>query len=187
MNFLLAPARGAALGLLTLAAVSPAAREAPEFREIPNFHQVNAGLYRGARPKNGGLKKLAALGIRTVIDLLPESDLGDAEADAAKAAGIRYINVPLSNIKRPALADVEKVLALINDPANQPVFVHCKRGADRTGTIIAAYRISRDGWSADEAIGEAKLYAMAWWQRAMRDFIRDYAAMQGAASPPKDR
>ena len=57
---------------------------------------------------------------------------------------------------------------------NQPVFVHCKRGSDRTGTVIAVYRMRNDGWTDDEAIKEAKKFGFGWWQFWMKDYIEDY-------------
>ncbi|MEO6436434.1 MAG: sulfur transferase domain-containing protein, partial [Tepidisphaeraceae bacterium] len=115
------------LVLTLLLATTQFAGEEPAYDELPNFHSVNAALYRGARPKAGGMQRLAALGIRTVINLLPDPEVDAQEAAAAKTAGLQYHHVPLASIGRPALAGVEQLLALINDPANQPVFIHCKR------------------------------------------------------------
>jgi len=58
------------------------------------------------------------------------------------------------------------------------VFVHCKRGADRTGTIIGCYRIAHEGWTADRALSEAKQYGMSWLERGMREYISDYHRRQ---------
>jgi protein tyrosine/serine phosphatase len=80
----------------------------------------------------------------------------------------------LSNRTAPSDAEVEQILSLVNAPDNQPVFVHCKRGADRTGTIIALYRIRHDGWTSEQAKAEAKHYGMGFWQLGMKDYISDY-------------
>jgi protein tyrosine phosphatase (PTP) superfamily phosphohydrolase (DUF442 family) len=166
-------ARFALVAAALLFTLHLAADDAP-FPELPNFHQVNRGLFRGAAPKAGGLQRLASLGIKTVLDLMgaPTRD-GDAAEDA-QAAGLRYLNVALSSYRRPAMADVEKALAIINNPANQPVFVYCTRGGDRTGVVIAAYRVSHDGWSGEAALREAKLYALGFWQYSMKKFILEY-------------
>ena len=143
-------------------------------KDLPNFEKVNNQLYRGGQPKAEGFVELKKLGIQTVIYLRGDDDKALKERAAAESAGLRFMSVPLNNWKRPSVADVEKILAMINDAGNQPVFVHCKRGSDRTGTVIAVYRMSHDGWDAKRAGDEAEHFGIGWWQFAMRDFINDY-------------
>jgi tyrosine-protein phosphatase SIW14 len=142
---------------------------------LPNFHKVNEKLYRGGQPSKGAMKELAALGIKTVVNLRGEDEETRAEALEARAAGLRYHSEPLPVYRRPNKRQVERVLSLIKDPQNWPVFVHCRHGEDRTGVIIAAYRISREGWSSEAARKEAKRYGMSRFQFAMKDYINDYA------------
>ena len=144
------------------------------YAELPNFHQVNEMLYRGGQPRAGGFEKLAVLGIKTIINLRDDDQRALSEERAVLSAGLRYFNVPLPEFAKPTNEQVERVLSLINDPENQPVFVHCKRGSDRTGTIIAAYRISHDNWTSKQAKQEANHYGMSKVQFEMRDYITDY-------------
>ena len=141
--------------------------------ELPNFHQINEHLYRGAQPKAGGIEKLAQIGIKTIVDLR-DDEQARAEEEEARSAGLGYVNIPFSNLRRPTDEQIERVLAVINLPENQPVFVHCRRGADRTGTVSAVYRIEHDGWTSEQAIDEADSYGMRPWQLGMKQFIRDY-------------
>jgi protein tyrosine/serine phosphatase len=143
-------------------------------KELPNFHQVNAKLYRGGQPRQGGIKNLASLGVNTVINLRDNDERAKSEGREAEAAGLRYFNIPLGRLGRPEDAEVERVLSLINDPKNGVVFVHCAHGADRTGVIIAVYRIAHDGWTSEQAKQEANRYGMKFWQRGMKDYIHDY-------------
>ena len=145
-----------------------------EYQELPNFHHVNKNRYRGAQPRAGGFRTLARLGIKTVVNLRDDDARARAEDTEVQAAGLRYLNVPLDNLGRPADDKIERVLAIIEAPENQPVFVHCKRGADRTGTIVAIYRIEHDGWTSERAKAEADRYGMAVWQFGMKDYIHDY-------------
>jgi tyrosine-protein phosphatase SIW14 len=168
--------------LLLLCGAAARAQESAHYPELPNFHQVNARLYRGAQPKAGGLAQLARLGIKTVINLRGADEHTATEDREAHALGLGYYNVPLPNLHRPDRASIERVLGLIADPQMQPVFVHCKRGADRTGTAIACYRIRHDGWTAAAATSEAKHYGLSWLERGMKEFIKDYARRQ--AQPP---
>lgn len=146
----------------------------PKYDELPNFHRVNDNVYRGAQPKKAGLKLLAGLGIKTILNLRDDDAMAERERAEARAAGLQYFNLPLGRTGRPKDEQVERALAILNSADNQPVFVHCKLGADRTGTIIAVYRISHDGWTSERAKAEAKRYGMHVWEVAMKDYIHDY-------------
>ena len=178
--------RIAAIAATFVLAVGATPRRVDEEKDLPRFQQVNENLYRGAQPLDGGLKDLAARGIKTIINLRGEDESTSTEEAEARAAGFNYFSVPLPGFGRPSTEQVEGILAIINDSRNWPVFVHCKHGKDRTGTIIACYRISHDHWTAKEALKEAKRYGMSWMQFGMKDFIRDYYRdYAGAAAPGK--
>jgi protein tyrosine phosphatase (PTP) superfamily phosphohydrolase (DUF442 family) len=170
--------------LLALFAAAALAQEQAEARdkELPNFHEVNARLFRGGQPKPGGLKKLAARGVKTVINLRGDDKLMLDEEREAESLGMRYFNLPLPLGGRPSREQIARALALINAPENQPVFVHCRKGADRTGVVVAAYRITHDHWTGAEAQREADEYGMGWWQRGKKDFISDYFRDRGGAA-----
>lgn len=167
------------VGLLITASATHAQNETT-YKELPNFHRVNATLYRGGQPKEGGLKQLASLGIKTVLNLRDADERASLEEGQARAAGLRYFNIPLDGLGRPSDEKIERALAIINAPENQPVFVHCKRGSDRTGTVIACYRISHDGWSSEQAKEEAKRFGLGFWEVGMKDYIRDYYERRAA-------
>jgi protein tyrosine/serine phosphatase len=166
-----------------LLAATAAANQVSQEKALPNFHRVNEHLYRGAQPKDEGMRMLAAQGIKTIINLRGEDEGTRDEEREAQANGLRYFNVPMQGLSRPTDEQVERVLAIINDSQNWPVFVHCNHGKDRTGTIIACYRISHDGWTAEKAKAEAKHYGMSWVQFGMKDYIKDYYDKHGAARP----
>src|SRR5437870_301306 len=163
------------------------AQDETKYKELPNFHRVNATVYRGAQPKEGGFQKLASLGIKTVINLRDADENSKLEEQEARAAGLRYFNIPFDGLGRPSDEKIERVMAIINAPENQPVFVHCKRGADRTGTVIACYRISHDGWTSEQAKDEAKRYGLGFWEVGMKDYIRDYYERRSAAKTKVSR
>src|SRR5262245_46871736 len=162
----------AAIAVLSLAVAAQEDRSLKE--QLPNFHRVNENLYRGAQPQRGGLKKLSELGIKTVINLRGASDDTRREQAEAESAGMRYFNIPMSSLGRPTDEQVERAMAVLDARENWPVFVHCQRGADRTGVIIAAYRISHQQWTDEQAITEAKRYGLAVVQFRKKTYISDY-------------
>jgi tyrosine-protein phosphatase SIW14 len=141
---------------------------------VENFHKLNDSLYRGAQPTDEGFGNLAKLGIKTVVDLREFDSRSAAEKKAVEAAGMKYVNIPMQGTNTPEPAVVAKALAVLNSKDAGPVFVHCRRGADRTGTIIACYRMSHDGWQPAKALQEAKDLGMAWYTKGMQHFIRAY-------------
>ena len=157
----------AALTLSVSFSAWPALAKTPA---IPNFHQVNDHVYRGGQPSPEHWQSLAKLGVKTVIDLRREDEHSTtAEAQAVAAAGMNYINVPMKGVVAPTNEQIAKVLAALNSEG--PVFVHCKRGADRTGTVIACYRIAHDRWQREQALHEAKSFGMGIVQFGLKHYI----------------
>ncbi len=141
---------------------------------LPNFHQINEHLFRGGQPTVEGIKQLAELGIKTIINFRDRSEKVLREKEHAEAHGLRFINLHLSNWFASKDEEIHAVLEVIRNPEHHPVFIHCKRGADRTGTVVAVYRMLFDGWTAIQANREAKLHGIGWWQVWMKDYIKDY-------------
>ena len=113
---------------------------------LKNFFKLNDNLYRGAQPSAKGMAELAALGIKSVINL--RSMHGDED----EIAGLGLIEHRLKIVAiDPGREDVVRFLRLAVDPANQPGFVHCAHGSDRTGLMCAMYRIAVEGWSNEAA------------------------------------
>jgi protein tyrosine/serine phosphatase len=158
-------------GVLVALALDTLAQNESRYPELPNFHQVNSQLYRGAQPRAGGLQKLKAIGIKTIVNLRGKDEHTGAEDEEVRSLGLRYYNISLPEFSSPKDAEVQRVLDIINTTENQPVFIHCRHGEDRTGTIIACYRISHDGWTAAAAKKEAEQRGMSWTQVGMKGYI----------------
>lgn len=158
----------------------------PDAPGVPNFHQVNEHVYRGGQPSSKAWSGLAQLGIKTVIDLRREGEHPvNLEERAVEAAGMRYVNIPMNGIVAPSNDDVAKALALLESADGGSVFVHCRRGADRTGTVIACYRMAHDHWDNEKALKEAKSYGMSWIQVGMKHYVMNFQApvVQAASTP----
>jgi protein tyrosine phosphatase (PTP) superfamily phosphohydrolase (DUF442 family) len=118
---------------------------------LTNFYRVTTNLYRGAQPTAAGFGQLQALGIKTVINLRSFH----SDKDEVAGTGLKSIRLEV----KPWHAEEEDVVAFLKaatDTNNLPVFVHCQRGADRTGMMCAMYRIIVFGWTKPEAIEEMK-------------------------------
>jgi protein tyrosine/serine phosphatase len=98
---------------------------------------------------------------------------------------MHYISVPMYGMATPSNESVLKVLGLLEDRSTGPVFVHCKRGADRTGGVIACYRVEHDHWKNDRALAEARSMGMSWFQTAIQSYVRKYQARDLTALAPK--
>ena len=123
---------------------------------IDNFGRVSATYFPGAQPNGRDYVNLAALGIKTVIDLQRDGD--ESERQFVESAGMKFYRIPMTTHEPPATETLARFLQLVNDPANLPVYVHCAGGRHRTGVMTAVYRMTHDGWTADEAFREMKQY-----------------------------
>src|SRR5258708_3623517 len=131
----------------------------PGLRQIEHFAKISDHYYRGGQPDKDGLKLLAGTGVHTIVDLRCEDkDRTDSERETAKSLGMQYISLPLSALHAPSDQQVTQFLSIIHNTTNQPVYVHCRRGSDRTGTMMAILRIQDFGWTADKAYDEMKQY-----------------------------
>ena len=145
--------------------------------QIDNFGRVSANYFRGAQPNGRDYTDLAALGVKTVIDLTSD-DAQTNEKSLTEHAGMRYFQIPMTTHQAPTPAQLAEFLKLVNDPANQPVYVHCVGGRHRTGVMTAAYRMTQDGWAADQAFKEMKQYKFGadFLHPEFKQFVYSYSA-----------
>lgn len=161
---------------LMLCSAAVFAQDASSYAELPRFQQVTDRLYRGGQPREGGLRRLRELGIDTILNLRGTSKTTKAEEAEAHALGFNYFNVALPNWGRPQDERVRRALLIIAAPQNGNVFVHCKDGVDRTGTIVALHRVTHQGWKTRDALAEADVLGMRRFQFWMRDYANEYQA-----------
>ena len=142
--------------------------------KIKNFGQMDERFHRGARPKEQDLKALAAMGIKTVIDLTDNSR--EYEQPAAEAAGLRYINIPMTDKSYPSMDQINEFMKVVNDPETGKFFVHCAGGRHRTGVVGAVYRFTKDNWNLEQVIDEMYRYdfGSGFGHGKQKDFVKDY-------------
>jgi len=143
---------------------------------IDNFGRVGPTYYRGAQPKGRDFADLAAAGVKTVIDLAQEGD--PAEEANAKRAGMQFVRIPMTTHETPGPAVIAQFLSLVNDPAKQPVYVHCMGGRHRTGAMTAIYRMTAQAWTPIRAFNEMKQYKFGadFLHPELKDFVLGFAA-----------
>jgi protein tyrosine/serine phosphatase len=140
----------------TKSSTAPSAAAAPAVH-IDNFGRINQHYYRGAQPVGQDFAELAKLGIKTMIDLT-NGDGDSNEQRLAESAGMKFVNIAMSTRVVPTVEQITMFLSIVNDPAQQPVYVHCVGGRHRTGVMTAIYRMTSDKWVADQAFKEMKSY-----------------------------
>lgn len=150
---------------------------------IKNFGQMDERFFRGGQPKEEEYKELAALGIKTVIDL--REDPEEYEKRNVEALGMRYVNIPMIAKKYPETTHVEQFLKLVDDPETGKFFVHCAGGRHRTGVMGAVYRFNHYKWDFEQVYAEMKKYDFytRWGHGDFKKFVQDYAEnMQAKAA-----
>jgi tyrosine-protein phosphatase SIW14 len=171
-----------AVVLATLAVAGRSEAEAKKAPGVPNFHEVNGHVFRGGQPSKEGWASLAKLGVKTVIDLRrTEEHSTEGERKAVEAVGMHYVNIPMNGFEIPTVDQTAAALSHIGE--TDTVFIHCRQGRDRTGTIVAAYRMSHDRWDCSKAMNEAGACGMHWYEFGMRRFLRAYPTAVVAAAP----
>jgi protein tyrosine/serine phosphatase len=123
---------------------------------IANFAQVNEHYYRGSQPTAEEFAQLKQFGIKTVIDL--REDYKKDEEASVRDLGMYFFRIPLKTRVAATEEQTAYFLGIVNDPKNWPVYVHCKGGRHRTGAMTGIYRITHDGWTADQVWEEMKKY-----------------------------
>lgn len=118
---------------------------------LPNAYKVDDNLYRGAQPTAEGLRQLKAMGVRTIVNLRSSN----TDASLVGDTGLSIVWIPMQSMQPSPEADAQ-LLRVLADPSRGPFFVHCRKGADRTGQAMAIYRIAIQGWERQAAIDEMR-------------------------------
>ena len=132
---------------------------------------MDAGLYRGAQPSPEGIRQLANMGIKTIVSLRRHSRDMDEERAVAEQLGIRWVNIPVRVWWRPSREQIQQFLTIAADPSTRPVFVHCRLGRNRTGLMVAAYRMVQQDWTPQHAHAEAGRFGLVPWNLMTRYLI----------------
>jgi len=149
-----------------------------EPRGLPNFGQVTENLYRGGQPTSDGFRTLRSMGVGIVVNFREEPKETANEKREVESLGMKSVDIPWSANHDPSSAQIVEFLDLVRANPNSKIFVHCQRGADRTGTMIAAYRIAVEHKSVAEAVSEMHRYHYDWlFRRQLKRYIESLPAL----------
>jgi uncharacterized protein (TIGR01244 family) len=167
------------LAVVAVVSLAPCLAEAQVTKEtvpgVTNFSRVETTIACAGATTPAAVAELKRMGYASIINLRQATEAGadvEAEAAAAKAAGVIYVNLPFNGAS-PDPAVVDRFLKAVTEPANQPVFLHCAT-ANRAAALWMIKRMTVDGWDADRASAEAA--ALGLTNSALKTFALEYAA-----------
>jgi tyrosine-protein phosphatase SIW14 len=181
MGTLIFPADMATIGTVIFdsGARDPASAPEPRFarrladaRGVAYAAEVAPGLYRGGQPSAEGVAWLKSKGFKAVLNLRHYH--GDSEKQLVESVGMHYEHIALTSWGAPSPEQIARFLQIVRDPTMRPLYVHCQHGVDRTGAMMAVYRMEEEGWSNPQAFAEMEYFdAHSIW-RDLREFVRKY-------------
>ena len=170
-----APVAGTASTIHTPAPISARREKLPG---LPNFARVNKQLLRGGQPTGVGFEELKKLGVGVVVNLYHEPEGIARERSIVQSLGMQYVSLPWRGSNEPNPKQIAEFLELLRANPDKQVFVHCQRGAERTGVMAACYRISVDRWTAQQALDEMEQFGFRGLRfRHLKKFVRDFPAL----------
>ena len=137
-----------------------------EPRGVPNFGRVTENLYRGGQPTPDGLNALHAMGVGIIVNFREEPTKVAIEKRQVESLGMKSVEIPWSANHTTPTGKIVEFLDLVRANPDTKIFVHCRRGADRTGVMIASYRVAVEHESAADAVSEMHRYHYDWLLRS---------------------
>ena len=151
----------------------------PRLAGLPNFGFVTDTLYRGAQPNPEGYRSLQQLGVEVVVDFRNEKDEIEAERQTVETSGMRFVSIPWRAMDQPNNKQVAQFLTLVQANPGKKIFVHCFAGHDRTGVMIAAFRLGIHHWKPEQALAEMGAFGFrhGWshfWHYHLEEYVERF-------------
>lgn len=145
---------------------------------IANFGRLSQHLYRGAQPQVEAYPSLKAIGIDTVVRLSTGEEFIAGERERVEALGMRFVSLPWRTADVPTAGQVQEFLELFREQPARTIFVHCREGVDRTGVMIALYRIAIDHFTTEQAVAEMKAFHYRYFFHPhLEDYVESFPAL----------
>jgi protein tyrosine/serine phosphatase len=161
-----------------LQAAAPAPAQRIQLPGLPRFGKISEQLYRGGQPEHEGLDELKKLGMDIIVNLRDGEDEIARERALVEAQGMQYVSIPWRGKEDPRPRQVAEFLELLRSSPGKKVFVHCERGAERTGVMVACYRIGMEKWTSKQALDEMEVFGFRGWRFGhLKRFVRGFSSL----------
>ena len=159
-------------------ASAPAFAQRVKLPGLPNFARISQHLLRGGQPNAVGFGELKKLGVQMVVNLGHEGAEIERERALVQAQGMEYVSIPWRGSNNPDAGQIAEFLELLRANPEKQVFVHCQRGAERTGVMVACYRMSVSNWTAEQSLTEMEQFGFrGLWFRHLKKFVREFPSL----------
>ncbi len=167
-------------------------KEAEDY--LVNFQVVSPVVMRGSQPDEESLCLLKKAGVKMVVNLRHHSKNSsasqtgysffrrhtddeeiDEEEEACQKIGLRFLNISLDGVNAPSFQDIDRFVELFSDQENLPLYVHCLHGRERTGFMLAAYRVKIQLWTVEKAYQEMLQQGFDPLRTVLSDALFEYA------------
>jgi protein tyrosine/serine phosphatase len=167
-----------ATAVLPAVAQALASAQKVQLAGLPNFGRISQQLSRGGQPNPVGFEELKKMGIDIVVNLRNETDEIAREQTLVQKQGMQYVNIPWRGSNNPSIEQIVQFLELLRANPDKKAFVHCERGAERTGVMVASYRISHQNWSGEQALNEMERFGFRGMRFGhLKKFVRDFPSL----------
>jgi protein tyrosine/serine phosphatase len=167
-----------ATAVVPTVAQTPASAQRAQLPGLPNFGRISQQLTRGGQPTPVGFEELKKMGIDIVVNLRHETDEIVREQTRVQKQGMQYVSIPWRGSNNPSPEQIAQFLELLRANPDKKVFVHCQRGAERTGVMLASYRMSHDNWTGEQALREMELFGFRGLRFGhLKKFVREFPSL----------
>lgn len=142
---------------------------------LPNLGRMAENIYRGGQPESAGYAELKKLGVQIVVNFRETKEAEKEERASVEALGMKYIEIPWSAFDHPDNKQVAQFLQVLKDDSGKKIFFHCRRGAERTGVMGAAYRMAFERWTPQQALDEMEEFKFRGLLfRHLKKYVRSF-------------
>ena len=139
---------------------------------IKNIRLVDERVFVGGQPNQAQIQQLQLAGIKTIINLRPESELDWSESQIVQALGIRYISIPVAGSSGITLENAKQLQSALNEVKGQASYIHCASG-NRVGGLITVIEAKLNNKPIEQAVLEGRRWGLTRLEPMVRKKLSD--------------